>query len=360
MIDPFKLQYTAAVKNERIKHEIVTLCMQRSTGINIAVIAVIAVSYCSGLFLITRPQLWLGALGVVPLLSSMLMSWYLSHDCAHNLVFQRKRKNHILGEVLSWLNGVSYFRFDEYCKYHIQHHTKQVDFIGVDINAALAKLPRWLAQSLVALEVAYIPSMYVFIKVYALIAILRDPDRSYRRRVTGMLLLTICFFVILGSVSVAAVAFYLLVISIRTHCVRFVDAFQHSYMQIVPDKTTPPKGKRYEQHHTFSFPVARKLTGLNLLILNFGYHNAHHALPSCPWYNLPALDTLITSSGTVEGVDWRTASPTQLVSFVELLRGYHRHRRYRITTTDEGQAYDDALQFSMTKFTGAFTDNLLG
>jgi fatty acid desaturase len=152
----------------------------------------------------------------------------------------------------------------------------------------------------------------------------------------------------------------LLVIALRVHCIRFVDAFQHSYVQVAADQATPTKGRRYEQHHTFSFPVARRFRGLNLLILNFGYHNAHHALPSCPWYNLPALDSLIMSTDGSELDDGEPAPPAHQVSFVELLRGYHRHRRYRITTTDEGQAYDDALQFSMARFTGAFTDNLLG
>ena len=358
MIDPFKLQYTAVARNERIKHEIIALCTQRSARINIMVIAAIAVSYGGGLILITRAELWSGMVGVATLLMSMLMSWYLSHDCAHNLVFGDKSKNRVLGEILSWINGIAYFRFDEYCRYHLKHHTKQVDFIGVDIKAALAPLPAWLAQGLIALEVAYIPVMYVFIKFYGLFAILKEPDRRYRRRVQGLLLVTLGFFLILGSLNPAAIAYYLLVVTIRIHCVRFVDAFQHSYVQIAADQTTSNKGKLYEQHHTFSFPVARRFTGLNLLILNFGYHNAHHALPSCPWYNLPAVDQLLTSAA--DAGDDRTASPTQQVSFMELLRGYHRHRRYRITTTDEGQAYDDALQFSMTKFTGAFTDNLLG
>jgi omega-6 fatty acid desaturase (delta-12 desaturase) len=27
----------------------------------------------------------------------------------------------------------------------------------------------------------------------------------------------------------------------------------------------------------------------NWLVLNFGYHNAHHAKPTAPWYRLPAL-----------------------------------------------------------------------
>lgn len=359
MIDPFKLRYAAAVRDERLKQEIVTLCTQRSTGINVTLIAVIAMSYCGGLLLVTRSRPGLVALGAASLLVAMLLSWYLSHDCAHHLVFRDKRKNHVLGEVLSWINGVAYFRFHEYCTYHIRHHTKQVDFIGVDITAALARLPVWLGQSLIALEAAYLPAMYGFIKFSALFAILKEPDRGYRMRVASLLLVTAGFFLVLGYLSPAAVACYLIVVCLRIHCIRFVDAFQHSYVQVAPDHATPTKGRQYEQHHTFSFPVARRFKGLNLLILNFGYHNAHHALPGCPWYNLPALDALITSSGAADDAA-SGASPTQRVSFLELLRGYHRHRRYRITTTDEGQAYDDALQFSMAKFTGAFTDNLLG
>jgi len=360
-IDPFKSRYITAIKNARIRSEVVALCTQRSIPINVAVISTIAVLYGGGMVLITRPQPWLAAAGVVVLLSAMLLAWYLSHDCAHHLVFRGKRSNHALGELLSWINGVGYFRFDEYCKYHIQHHTKQVDFIGVDINAALATMPRWAARCLIMLEAAYIPAMYGFIKLVAIVAVLRGPDRWYRVRTAAMIVITVGFFAGLAWSGIAAVVCYLLVVALRVHCVRFVDAFQHSYTQIAADHATSPKGKQYEQHHTFSFPVARRFSALNLLILNFGYHNAHHALPSCPWYNLPAVDALVASSTAASGAaPDPAASPIVRLRFTELLRGYHRHRTYRITTTDEGNAYDDALQFSMTNFTGAFTDNLLG
>src|SRR5947208_3564895 len=110
-IDPFKMRYATATKDERIRREVVALCMQRSAPINLAVISTIAVLYGGGMVLITRPQPWLAVAGVAVVLSAMLLAWYLSHDCAHHLVFRDKRSNHVLGELLSWINGVGYFRF---------------------------------------------------------------------------------------------------------------------------------------------------------------------------------------------------------------------------------------------------------
>ena len=39
-------------------------------------------------------------------------------------------------------------------------------------------------------------------------------------------------------------------------------------------------------HYLWSRPLAAVL---NLLLLNFSYHNAHHERPIEPWYRLPAL-----------------------------------------------------------------------
>jgi fatty acid desaturase len=45
----------------------------------------------------------------------------------------------------------------------------------------------------------------------------------------------------------------------------------------------------YEQAHTFSNPLSLRHPWVNLFVLNFGYHNAHHAKPTTPWFRLPAL-----------------------------------------------------------------------
>ena len=45
----------------------------------------------------------------------------------------------------------------------------------------------------------------------------------------------------------------------------------------------------YEQSHTFSNVISIRYPWLNLITLNFGYHNAHHTKPTVPWHELPKL-----------------------------------------------------------------------
>ena len=64
---------------------------------------------------------------------------------------------------------------------------------------------------------------------------------------------------------------------------------------------------------------------LNLLVLNFGYHNAHHHKPIMPWYRLPAQhrEMFGEDSGPV-------------LPFRNLLKAYHEYRVPRILNEDEG------------------------
>jgi len=58
---------------------------------------------------------------------------------------------------------------------------------------------------------------------------------------------------------------------------------------------------------------------LNLLFLNFGYHNAHHRLIHCPWYLLPQLDTELYES-----------EHQQHVTLNHLVKNYHQFRIHRL------------------------------
>jgi fatty acid desaturase len=64
---------------------------------------------------------------------------------------------------------------------------------------------------------------------------------------------------------------------------------------------------------------------LNLLTLNFGYHNAHHHRPSLPWYRLPALHRSLFGAATPAVMPLR-----------ELLRTWHRNRVRRVCAEGYG------------------------
>ncbi|MHB9051662.1 MAG: fatty acid desaturase, partial [Thiomonas delicata] len=81
----------------------------------------------------------------------------------------------------------------------------------------------------------------------------------------------------------------------------------------------------YEQHNTYSNLDSLGHPWLNLLLLKFSYHNAHHEKPTVPWYRLPTLHReLYADDGT------------QVLPMAGLLRGFHRHRVQRVLSDDYG------------------------
>jgi acyl-lipid omega-6 desaturase (Delta-12 desaturase) len=104
---------------------------------------------------------------------------------------------------------------------------------------------------------------------------------------------------------------------------RFMDALQHDYGQtftLFDRERGPYRGDRdYEQAHTFSNPLSTRHTAVNLLVLNFGFHSAHHARPTTPWYDLPAAHHALFA-GT-EG---------NVIPLRGQLKSFHRFRVSRI------------------------------
>ena len=58
---------------------------------------------------------------------------------------------------------------------------------------------------------------------------------------------------------------------------------------------------------------------LNLLVLNFGYHNAHHADMNLPFYRLPEKHRELTGD-----------DPDDVIPLLSQLRVYHRNRVRRV------------------------------
>jgi fatty acid desaturase len=81
---------------------------------------------------------------------------------------------------------------------------------------------------------------------------------------------------------------------------------------------------------------------LNLLLLNFSYHNAHHERPIVPWHDLPRLHRQLFP-----------AEHSQTIPMTELLRGYHRDRVARILSEDYGEVNTAAAAGKADRFLGA-------
>jgi fatty acid desaturase len=175
-----------------------------------------------------------------------------------------------------------------------------------------------------ASEWAYIPA--VEIMLHALVIVLPfidDHYESYRRRVVAIMAVRVTLFAILTAVAPMALLFYACTYILFLTVLRFMDANQHSYELVETHDDAPLPGgelrdRDYEYQHTYSNPISLRLPWLNLLTLNFAYHNAHHDRPTVPWYRLPALHHQLYGDDR-----------SHVLSFRILLCAYHRHRVMR-------------------------------
>ena len=99
---------------------------------------------------------------------------------------------------------------------------------------------------------------------------------------------------LLGVWSWKALALFALATALFLHVLNFFDAFHHTFEQYFVAADEPLRHERAGTAATSRrTPIPTSSHGdfpwLNLLALNFGYHNAHHHRASVPWYRLPAL-----------------------------------------------------------------------
>jgi fatty acid desaturase len=128
---------------------------------------------------------------------------------------------------------------------------------------------------------------------------------------------------------------------------RFADCFQHTYdsYPILGDAPIPDdkvRDRAYEQANTYSNVVALDSFWLNLLWLNFGYHNAHHERPTVPWHRLPAYHREIYGD-----------SYAQVVPVRILLKAFHDHRVTRVLSDDYGKVLEPSAPRRADGFVGA-------
>lgn len=293
------------------------------------------VGYGSALLMLGADAWFINASGVLLLAHALVISAYLVHECTHNTLFTDHRWNARLGELLDWLAGASYGSYGDIRRKHLRHHADRADVIAFDYRALLLRHPRAL-KLLQALEWCYLPA--VDLLMHALVIALpftRESRRKHRRRVVWTALSRLLFFTLLGLYSPKAVLLYAVAYLLFLHVMRFMDVHQHTYAVVVAlGATAPAHSKNYdrafEDRNTFSNLISQHHPWLNLLTLNFGYHNAHHVRPTAPWYQLPELHQRHFGNDT-----------SRLLPFAELLRSYHRHRVARILNGDAPDSVTD-------------------
>jgi fatty acid desaturase len=296
---------------------------------------VLAVSYTllawpTGIWMLTLPQAWSNAVGVLLIAHSLVYSAYLIHDCVHHAIFSTARSNDRLGVLLSWINGACAASYPRLKKKHLRHHSDRLDVVTFDYRALLRKTPGWTRRGVLALEWAYVPVVELLIRGMIVAAPFSSGSSAERARVLWVLAARVAFFTALALISVKAVVLYALAYLLFLTVLRFMDAFQHTYEVFashsleaaVPD---PRRDLRYEYENTYSNLIAERWPWLNLLVLNFPYHNAHHVRPGVPWHRLPRLHRSLYAE-----------KDPQVITCRELVASYHRYRVARVMAKNYG------------------------
>lgn len=305
---------------------------------NTFALAATVLLYPLGLGLMMAGPVGWNLLGLACMVLSLTWSAYFIHECAHQAIFKSASANARCGVFMSWLNGSCYARFDDMRRKHMRHHVERADVITFDAKGYLLKSPGWLRGSVLALEWAYIPAVEYLMRGF----VMAMPFRTAAKGATGaarLRILVIAFvrfsgLALLGVVSLKALLLYCLAVLVFITLLRFADCFQHTYIAYpILDDTPLPKemirDRAYEQANTFSDVVGvgggwtTRL--LNMVWLNFGFHNAHHDRPTMPWYRLPAYHR-----------ELYPADYAQVVTVGALLRSFHVNRVKRILADDYG------------------------
>jgi omega-6 fatty acid desaturase (delta-12 desaturase) len=299
-------------------------------------------AYFGGWVLILSLHPVLMALGTLAVAHGMVIAAYMIHDCGHNAIFKSARHNAMLGKALNWLTGGCYGRYEDLRVKHMVHHVDNADVIDLDYRDYLARHP--VRRKVVeALEWLYVPAVEFIMHGTLMLAPFVLQDKKDQRGRTASII-AIRSGLLLGLFLYSPVAFvcYLLAYALFLTILRFMDALQHNYDTIIGFDNGAELGKRrgdrdYEQSHTFSNPISIKYPWLNLLTLNFGYHNAHHSRPTAPWHQLPKLHR--SQYGD---------EPVFVIPFRKQLASFHRSRLARVMG-DESETQGDRFAQRLQK-----------
>jgi len=309
---------------------------------NASVVSYVLLGWPSGVWLLTVPALWASLLGVLLTAHTLVCSAYLLHDCTHNLVFPGAWANDRLGALLGWINGACVASYPDIKRKHLRHHVDRLDVVTFDYRAILMQSPIWLRRGMLALEWAYVPAVELLMRVLVIATPFAYGTFRERARVTAVLATRIAAFGALALLSVRAALLYALAYLLFLHVLRFMDAFQHTYEIYVSRSSAPAppetrRNRQYEYENTFSNLLSERHPWLNIVVLNFPYHNAHHAQTGVPWYRLPSLHRTLYQDPGIR---------TQVITFRPLLANYHRYRVVRVLAADYGSVASDESRAS--------------
>lgn len=267
--------------------------------------------------------------GVLLSIHTTVLAAYLIHEAAHNTLFAAPSANRVIGEWMNFVAGSGYASFERIRHMHIRHHADRADVTCFDFKGLMQRRPG-VRRLLEILEWAYIPATEILMHLQVVWRpFFVKSQRRHLPRAAAMLVLRGALLAALGWWSLKALLLYFLAYGCVLHILNFFDAFHHTFPQyfVAADQPVPMEGRdrAYEQANTFSNLVSAQRPWLNLLTLNFGYHNAHHARASVPWYRLPQFHRELFGERSLA-----------VMPLSELLRTWHRNRVRRVDADDYG------------------------
>ena len=292
--------------------------------------AYIAATYLFGWYGLFSDHLNLNILATIALAHSMIIAAYLLHDCGHNAIFKSAQHNAYLGYALNWITGSCYGRYEDIRYKHMRHHVDNCDPVSFDYRTFLRKHPM-LERLVFALEWAYIPAVEFMMHGMLILAPWFLPSKSKQKaRVARVVVIRGALLIAVAAVSLKALFLYALAQMLLLTVLRFMDCYQHNYEVVFnlddPQAKFPYRGDaKFEQANTYSNLLSHQWPWINLLVLNFCYHNAHHEKPVLGWYRLPALHR-----------EMGDALVPQTLSFWDQAKCFHRYRLQRIYAEDYG------------------------
>ena len=315
---------------------------------NVSAILYVFLVYSIGVVFIAVQPWQYNILGVTLLVHALVLSATFTHEFIHGNIFKNRKLNAFWGQAMTHLNGACYATWDALVEHHFNHHLYHADFVGFDILKYLNTINPWLKWVYVVFEWLYFPIFEFEMRWRVILAPFFDPTkRSLIWRTIGLMLYRTIAFALLGWISWKGLLLYFLTYISFVNVMRFADAFHHTYEYAIVGQEFPKRDRIYEQDHTFSNLVSVKHTWLNLLFLNFGYHNAHHHNMSVPWHQLPELhQKLYAEKGG--GV----------LPLPQLISNYHRFRLYRLFS-GQGEATLEEGETMLDSFTGGVAVSFL-
>ncbi len=300
------------------------------------------IGYALGVFMLFSNYWFINFAGVLLTAQALIISAYLLHEFSHWSIFKTPETNRRWGVLMTWINGSCYSTFEEIRSKHMHHHVDRADVLTFNVQHLMRDMPSFARNSIKFLEWLYIPALEILMHFLVIILPFMRPEWHYKRpRLLAILLIRVPLFALMALVSIKAWLLYLLAYGIMLTALRFADAFQHTYDVFLERDLAQSGGKiadeklrnrAYEQANTFSNLTSLQYPWLNLIFLNFPYHNAHHEKPVAPWFQLPKLHHELFGDSHLLPV----------IPMSKLLLAYHRHRVKRLQSDDYGVLTNDS------------------